>query len=778
MPPDTSTTETVTFDIEGMTCASCAMRIERVLGKQEGVESAVVNLTGKEAKVQVHSGIDVLDLAAAVEKIGYGATEVVEDEERESLADRYDAETQYQRRMAIGAAILTIPAFLLMMFGPGGHGGAMDDAIILGPVAESELDAGVVVEDMDMTGMDMGDMDMDDMAGMDMAGMDMGGGETWPNLVIWILVTPVVFLFGWQFHRAAFVRLRSGGANMDTLISMGTLAAYFYSIWAFFAGEPVFFETAAWIITFILLGRYFEARSKGRASSAITRLLELGAKEATVLRDGAEVTVPIDQVVPGDRMVIRPGEKVPTDGVLLEGSSAFDESMLSGESKPVDKAPGDDVFGATINQHGLIVVEATRIGSETALAQIVRLVEDAQTSKAPIQRLADRISGIFVPVVVLIAAATLTGWLLINGNVPEAVQAAVAVLIIACPCALGLATPTAIMVGSGRGAELGILFKNAEIFERARVVDTVVFDKTGTLTRGAMTLSRLVTDDEPLALRLVGSTESASEHPIARAVTLGAEERGAELVLPSDFDNLPGRGVRGTVDGVEVAVGSAKLMAELGLLVPERFEDALEEMELAGDTAFLAGWDGEVRAALAVADTVRESSARAIAALHEKGLTTGMLTGDNRRTADTIAGQIGIDRVMAEVLPGDKSAEVARLQAEGEQVAFVGDGVNDAPALVQADLGMAVGTGTAVAIEAGDVVLMNGDPELAVTALSLAGRTFQVIRQNLFWAFAYNTAAIPLAAAGLLHPMIAASAMAMSSVSVVGNSLRLRRFER
>ncbi len=772
MAADT-TTETVTFDVEGMTCASCAMRIERVLGKQEGVESAVVNLTGKEAKVTVHPGIDVGGLTAAVEKIGYGATQVMQDEARESLADRYDSETQFQRRMAIRAAILTVPAFLLMMFGPGGHEGGDGDAIVLGPVMESQLDAGVVLEEMDMTGMDMTGMDMDDMSAT-----DMGGGATWPNLVIWLLVTPVVFVFGWQFHRTAFLRLRSGGANMDTLISMGTLAAYTYSIWAFFAGEPVFFETAAWIVTFILLGRFFEARSKGRASSAITRLLELGAKEARVLRDGVEVTVPIDQVTPGDRMVIRPGEKVPTDGTLLEGSSSIDESMLSGESKPADKAPGDEVFGATINQQGMIVVEATRIGSDTALAQIVRLVEDAQTSKAPIQRLADRIAGLFVPVVLVIAIGTLSGWLLVDGDVQKAVQAAVAVLIIACPCALGLATPTAIMVGSGRGAELGILFKNAEIFERTRAVTTVVFDKTGTLTRGAMTLSRIVTDDEPVALRLIGSTESASEHPIARAVALGAEEGGAELVLPSDFENLPGRGVRGTVDGHEVAVGSIKLMAEIGLLVPERFEGALEEMELAGDTAFLAGWDGEVRAALAVADTVRESSARAIASLQANGLATGMLTGDNRRTADTIAGQIGIDRVMAEVLPGDKSAEIARLQGEGEQVAFVGDGVNDAPALVQADLGMAIGTGTDVAIEAGDVVLMNGDPELAVTALALAARTFQVIRQNLFWAFAYNSAAIPLAAAGLLHPMIAASAMAMSSVSVVGNSLRLKRFGR
>ncbi|MCP4309270.1 MAG: copper-translocating P-type ATPase [bacterium] len=755
------TTETVTFDVEGMTCASCAMRIERVLGKQDGVEAAVVNLTGKEAKVTVHPGIDITGLTAAVEKMGYGATQVMEEEARESLADRYDAETRYQRRMAIGAAILTIPAFLLMMFGPGGHEDGNDDAIVL----ESELDAGVIVEEMDMTGMDTDAMDMD-------------GGTTWPDVVIWLLVTPVVFVFGWQFHRTAFLRLRSGGANMDTLISMGTLAAYTYSVWAFFAGEPVFFETAAWIITFILLGRFFEARSKRRASSAITRLLELGAKEARVLRDGAEVTVPIDQVAPGDHMVIRPGEKVPTDGKLLEGRSSFDEAMLSGESKPVDKSPGDEVFGATINQHGMIVIEATRVGSDTALAQIVHLVEDAQTSKAPIQRLADRISGVFVPVVLLIATATLVGWLLVTGDVPKAVQTAVAVLIIACPCALGLATPTAIMVGSGRGAELGILFKNAEIFERTRAVTTVVFDKTGTLTRGAMTLSRVVTGNEPNTLHLVGSVESANEHPIARAVALGAEEGGAELVLPTDFENLPGRGARGTVDGLEVAVGSTKLMAKLGLLVPARYENALEEMELAGETAFLAGWDGEVRAVLAVADTVRESSARAIASLQAKGLATGMLTGDNHRTAETIAGQIGIDRVMAEVLPGDKAAEISRLQSEGEQVAFVGDGVNDAPALVQADLGMAIGTGTDVAIEAGDVVLMNGDPELAVTALSLAARTFEVIRQNLFWAFAYNTAAIPLAAAGLLHPMIAASAMAMSSVSVVGNSLRLKRFGR
>jgi cation-transporting ATPase V/Cu+-exporting ATPase len=714
-----TSTDTLTFDVEGMTCASCAMRIERVLGKQDGVESAVVNLTGKEAKVHVAEGTDVASLTEAVARIGYSATQVTDDNDRERLSDRYDAETRYQRNRALSAAVFTLPAFALTMFGP--------DA-------------------------------------------------SWIVPVVWALVTPVEFVFGWQFHRAAAMRLRSGGANMDTLISMGTLAAYGYSVWAYFADEPVFFETAAWIVTLILLGRYFEARSKGRASSAITRLLELGATEATVLRDGAEITVPADEIVPGDRMLVRPGDKVPTDGVIVDGASAFDESMLSGESVPTDKTVGDEVFGATINQHGLVVVEATRVGSETALAQIVLLVENAQATKAPIQHLADRISGVFVPVVLLIAAATLATWLAVTGDVADSVQAAVAVLIIACPCALGLATPTAIMVGSGRGAELGILFKNAEIFERTRQISTVVFDKTGTLTRGAMTLSAIVTDDEPTALRLIGSVESASEHPIARAVALGAEERGAELELPTDFEALPGRGVRGTVGETEVSVGSGKLMAEVGLLVPERFTNAAEEMELAGTTAFLAGWDGEVRAALAVSDTLRPSSAAAIEKLHDRGLSTGMLTGDNRRTAETIASEIGIDRVMAEVLPGDKAAEIVRLQAEGESVAFVGDGVNDAPALVQADLGMAIGTGTDVAIEAGDIVLMSGDPALATEALELAAATFRTIRQNLFWAFAYNTAAIPLAASGLLHPMIAAAAMALSSVSVVSNSLRLRRF--
>ncbi|OFW67704.1 MAG: copper-translocating P-type ATPase [Actinobacteria bacterium RBG_16_68_21] len=714
----TKTTDPLIFDVEGMTCASCALRIERVLSKQEGVSSAVVNFAGQEARVVPSGPVDLETLRAAIDRIGYHATLVTADTERDSLADRYGEEIRYQRRNALAAAVFAVPAVVLAMFGP--------DASWVGPV-------------------------------------------------VWALVTPVEFVFGWQFHRNAAIQLRTGGANMDTLVSLGTLAAYLYSVWALFADQPMFFESAATIVTFILLGRFFEARSKGRASSAITRLLELGAKEARVLHDGAEETVPVDTLRPGDRMVVRPGEKVPTDGRIVEGGSSFDESMLTGESVPVDRGAGDEVFGATINQQGLVVVEATRVGSETALAQIVRLVEDAQATKAPIQHLADRVAGAFVPAVIIIALITLILWLALGGTTVEAMKAAVAVLIIACPCALGLATPTAIMVGGGRGAELGVLFKNAEVFERTRDIDTVVFDKTGTLTRGAMTLADVVTDD-PNALRLIASVESGGEHPIARAVALGAEERGITLARPAGFENLPGRGLRGTIDAITVTIGKPSLMDETGLLIAPRYAEALADMQRRGLTSFLAGWDGEVRAALSVADSIRPGAAEAVKRLRTRGVEVTMLTGDNRRTADTIAAQVGITAVIAGVLPGGKADEVTRLQRAGKQVAFVGDGVNDAPALAAADLGMAVGTGSDVAIESGDIVLMSGDPALADVALGLAAATFKVIRQNLFWAFGYNVAAIPLAAAGLLDPMIAGGAMALSSISVVSDSLRLRRY--
>jgi heavy metal translocating P-type ATPase len=709
----------ITFDVEGMTCASCALRIERILSRQDGVEGAVVNFAGQEARATVVPGTDVSALQAAIDKIGYSITPLAPGDERVTPVERYAEEVRFQRRNVLLGALFTAPLMVLSML-----------------VAKSDAN----------------------------------------RIAQLVLTTPVVFIFGAQFHRIAFKRLRGRDATMDTLISVGSLAAYFYSVWALFTDEPVFFETAGMIITLILLGRFFEARAKGRASQAIAKLAELGAKEARVIRNGEAVMVDPLELAPGDTVIVLAGEKIPVDGAITAGRTSVDESMLTGESIPVDHEIGDTVYGATVNQQGRIEIDVTHVGPNTALAQIVRLVEDAQATKAPVQRLADRVAGVFVPVVIAIALVVFVGWLIGTGEMSTAVRNGVAVLIIACPCALGLATPTAIMVGSGRGAELGVLFKGADVFERARAIDTVVFDKTGTLTRGAMTLSDVdAAGDEREFLRLVGSVEAASEHPIGKGVALGVEERDIDLVPVADVEAVSGRGVVGTVDGVEVVVGKPKLMADRGLQIPDRFLDALEQYESDGKTAFLAGWEGEVRGALAVADTVRPSSASTVAALHEAGTDTVMLTGDNRRTAEAIAGQVGIQRVLAEVMPGDKSAEVERLQSEGKVVGFVGDGINDAPALTQADLGMAVGTGTDVAIEAGDIVLMSGDPALASTALRLARRTFGTIRQNLFWAFFYNTAAIPLAAAGLLNPMIAAGAMAFSSVSVVTNSLRLRR---
>jgi cation-transporting ATPase V len=714
-------TETIIFDVEGMTCASCALRIERVLSRQEGVAAAAVSFAGQEARVEAQPGADVPALEAAVARLGYKVTRALPEEQGMSVVERYGVEARYQARNLVAAAVLALPVLFISMLG-----------------------------DMHAT--------------------------AW-RAVVWGLATPVEFVFGRQFHRNAARRLRSFDASMDTLVSLGTLAAYGYSVWAFFNHGHLYFETAAVIITFILLGRFFEARAKGRASQAVARLLELGAKEARLRRGGTEVSVPIAAVRPGDLMVVRPGERIPTDGRVVEGSSSVDESMLTGESVPVTRGPGDPVLGATVNQHGHLVVEAARVGAETALAQIVRLVEEAQATKAPIQHLADRIAGVFVPVVLGIAAVTFGLWFAIGGEAGKAVETAVAVLVIACPCALGLATPTAIMVGSGRGAELGVLFKGAEVFERSRLVDTVVFDKTGTLTYGAMTLRSLETEeDRHRTLHLVASLEAASEHPVGKAVALGAEQEGVELVPVGGFAAVPGLGVRGTVDGVEVLAGRRRLLEEAGWEVPEGLAHALAAMEDEGHTAFLAGWAGRARAALSVADGLRPTAAATVAGLRAAGIEVAMLTGDNRRTAAAIAGQLGLTRVVAEVLPGGKAQEVARLQAEGRTVAFVGDGINDAPALTRADLGMAVGTGTDAAIEAGDVVLMSGDPALARTALGLAAATFRTIRQNLFWAFGYNVAAIPLAAAGFLDPMIAAAAMALSSVSVVANSLRLRRY--
>ncbi|GJL62858.1 MAG: carbonate dehydratase [Nitrospirales bacterium] len=713
--------ETVSFDVRGMTCASCASRIERVLSKQSGVHEATVNFAGHEARAVLDPGVDVTGLQAAIEKIGYGIQPFNPDEERESIVERYSQEALKQRRMLILSVVFTLPLMVLAM--------AMDETMTT-------------------------------------------------RLAQLILATPVVFIFGWQFHQLTVKRLATLDATMDTLISVGTLTAWGYSVWALFTEHEIFFETSAMIITLILLGRYFEARAKGRASQAIARLVELGAKEARVIRDNREVMIQASDLQPGDHVIVFPGEKIPTDGKILAGQSSIDESMLTGESIPVDRQVGDNVFGATINQQGRLELEVTKIGSHTALAKIIQLVEDAQASKAPVQKMVDRISGVFVPVVILIALAVLTGWWFGTGDLATAIRNAVAVLIIACPCALGLATPTAIMVGSGRGAELGILFKNAEVFERARVIDTVVFDKTGTLTHGAMTLTDVKTDeDEARFLYLVGTIEAASGHPIGKGVALGVEQRNIELGTPESLDSVTGKGAVGRVEGIDVIVGKRELMVEHDLKIPSDSLTILKEWEQEGKTAFLAGWDGSVRGILAVADTVRETAAQTAADLHGMGSNTVMLTGDNRQTAEAIAKQVGMTEVLAEVLPDEKAVHINRLRTEGKAVAFVGDGINDAPALSTADLGIAVGTGTDVAIEAGDIVLMSGEPSLVVTALQLARATFKTIRQNLFWAFFYNVAAIPLAAAGFLNPMLAAGAMAFSSVSVVMNSLRLRQFK-
>ena len=754
--PDTPSD--IELEIEGMTCASCAMRIEKKLNKLDGVHASV-NYATEKARVTTDGDVDAADLIAEVEKTGYhaslrapvGGSGPGHHGTHAGAAPGehdHDLDLVTLRQRLIGSVVLSVPVILMAMI----------------PALQFEY-------------------------------------WQWASLT---LAAPVIVWAAWPFHRATWLNLRHGAATMDTLISVGTVSAFLWSLYALFlgtAGEPgmthgfewtvrpsdgagnIYLEVAAGVTMFVLAGRYFEQRSKRRAGAALRALLELGAKDVAVLRDGVEQRIPSDQLMVGDEFVVRPGEKIATDGTVVSGSSAVDASMLTGESVPVEVGPGDDVVGATVDVGGRLVVRATRVGADTQLARMAQLVEQAQSGKADVQRLADRVSGVFVPVVIAIAVVVLGAWLGAGFPADAAFTAAVAVLIIACPCALGLATPTALLVGTGRGAQLGILIRGPEVLESTRRVDTIVLDKTGTVTTGRMTLLDVVAADgvdRSELLRLAGALERGSEHPIARAIVAGAVDDGVvdgadALPEPVDFANVAGRGVRGTVDGHRSVVGRSTLIVDDGMSVDE-LADAATDAESRGHTVVWVGWDGAARGLLVVADAVKPTSAEAIAGLKELGLDPILLTGDHRAVAEQVAADVGIEQVIAGVLPEDKVDVVTRLQRDGKVVAMVGDGVNDAAALAQADLGLAMGTGTDAAIEAADITLVRGDLRVAVDAVRLARRTLGTIKVNLFWAFAYNVAAIPLAALGLLNPMLAGAAMAFSSVFVVSNSLRLRSF--
>ncbi|WP_374101481.1 heavy metal translocating P-type ATPase [Tsukamurella paurometabola] len=739
----------VELDIGGMTCASCANRIERKLNGLDGVE-ATVNYATEKAKVHVPEGFDAQALIDEVAKTGYSATLPRSSTPGAGgpgagvAGEDVDPELTSLRQRLIGSAVLAVPVV----------------AMAMAPALQFTY-------------------------------------WQWASLT---LAAPVIVWGAYPFHRAAWMNLKHGTATMDTLISMGTLTAFLWSLYALFlgtAGTPgmthgfefsiapsdgagnIYLEVGAGVTVFVLAGRYFEKRSKRQAGAALRALLELGVKDVAVLRDGAEVRIPVAELAVGDTFVVRPGEKVATDGVVTSGSSAIDASMLTGESVPVEVSVGDTVTGATVNSGGRLEVRATRVGADTQLAQMAKLVEDAQTGKAEVQRLADRISGVFVPIVIAIAFATLGAWLGAGFPVAAAFTAAVAVLVIACPCALGLATPTALLVGTGRGAQMGVLIKGPEVLESTRKVDTIVLDKTGTVTTGKMTLAEVIaedgTDSDEL-LRLAGALENASEHPIAQAIAAAARDSGGELPTPEGFANVEGQGVQGVVDGHAVIVGRESFLADWALELSPRTAAVKRDAEADGKTVVAVGWDGQATGILVVADAVKPTSAQAISELRALGLKPVLLTGDNAAVAQRIAAEVGIDEVISEVMPQDKVSVVKRLQDQGKVVAMVGDGVNDAPALAQADLGLAMGTGTDVAIEASDITLVRGDLRSAVDAIRLSRKTLSTIKTNLFWAFAYNTAAIPVAAAGMLNPMLAGAAMAFSSVFVVGNSLRLRGF--
>ena len=715
-----------TLNVEGMTCAACSARIEKVLNKLDGVNSATVNLMAKKATVDYdESKISVDDFIHSIEKAGFKAHEQVEEDmDREKkLRER---EIKNLRNMLIFSAIFSIPLFSAMFF----H----------------------------------------------MAGIHNILSNGWFQLA---LATPVQIIAGARFYKGAYKSLRGGGANMDVLIVMGTSAAFLYSLYHTIVGIPEFYyEASAVIITLILLGKYLEAIAKGKTSEAIKKLMGLQAKTARVVRDGTEVDIPMEDVLVGDIVVVRPGERVPVDGIITEGHSTLDESMLTGESVPVDKTVGDEVIGATINKQGAFKLSATKVGKDTALAQIIKLVEDAQGSKAPVQRLADQISGIFVPVVLVIAVITFLVWNFGFSDFNQGLISAVAVLVIACPCALGLATPTAIMVGTGKGAENGILIKGGEHLEKAHKLDVVILDKTGTITKGEPEVTDIIPYDfsESEILRFAAIAEKSSEHPLGEAIVLDAKNKAIQLIDPEKFESITGHGIYSMIDKRDIYVGNRKLMRDQGVEIGH-IEDELIGLENQGKTAMLISVDGKIGGIIAVADTVKETSKQAIDQLKEMGIDIYMITGDNIRTAQSIADQVGITNILAEVLPEHKAEEVEKLRAEGKIVGMVGDGINDAPALASADVGFAIGTGTDVAMEAADITLIKGDLREIPTAILLSKKTMRTIKQNLFWAFAYNTIGIPIAALGLLNPMIAGGAMAFSSVSVLSNSLRLKRFK-
>lgn len=729
--------EKVELELTGMTCAACANRIEKTLNKMPGVSQATVNFTMETAHVEYNpADVSVADMQQRVEKIGYKAS--LKQEQADPTEHR-KAEITRQKRKLIVSAILSLPLLWSMV----GH---------------FSFTTWIWIPDIFM--------------------------NPWFQL---ILATPVQFYIGRQFYVGAFKALRNGSSNMDVLISLGTSAAYFYSLyltiqWAIQGGNihhgpSVYYETSAVLITLVVMGKLFESLAKGRSSEAIKSLMGLQAKTALVVRDGQELSIPVEEVMTGDVVLVRPGDKVPVDGVVLEGISSVDESMLTGESIPVEKKQGDTVIGATINKNGMLRIRATKVGKETALAQIIKVVEEAQGSKAPIQRVADVISGIFVPIVIGIAIVTFLVWyfLVSPGDFAGSLEKAIAVLVIACPCALGLATPTSIMAGSGRAAEFGILFKGGEHLEQTHKIDSIILDKTGTVTKGKPELTDVLTDGEEAEfLRLVGAAEKNSEHPLAEAIVEGVKAKSIDLPDTDSFEAIPGYGIKAVVEGRDVLIGTRRLMDKFEVDAKKAY-DEMSALEESGKTAMLVAIDHEYAGMVAVADTIKESSAAAVSRLKEMGLQVIMITGDNERTAKAIAAQVGIDHVRAEVLPEGKAEEVKKLQAEGKKVAMVGDGINDAPALATADTGMAIGTGTDVAMEAADVTLMRGDLSSIPDAIYMSRKTMRNIKQNLFWALGYNTLGIPIAAIGLLAPWVAGAAMALSSVSVVLNALRLQR---